>query len=223
MSRLKDYLEKYALLSMERQEKFNRLAGEHSMEVDLDAGAIRITGGLEFPFQVLGTESHNTLTWLWAWAEEQTEIPADLLRSSLEMKAWGEKERIPECTMPSVDLNRADGHVLSMIASEVCHASCYYHDPYEGGALFLLLFNDAIDRQPSLDSAGLIGRLSHLVSLYEFNHLNAVRSYFLHKGLPLTEHATFIVARTEQGEDLRANFDSTGRLLSVNGREFSSR
>jgi drug/metabolite transporter (DMT)-like permease len=56
------------------------------------------------------------------------------------LRAWGEKEGLQEFTLPSVDLDRADGTMLSLIASEVCKASGYYRDPYEGGALFLLLF-----------------------------------------------------------------------------------
>jgi hypothetical protein len=151
MSTLKTYLEKSGLISLEKQERLAGLIGDHTVELDLDAGLVRFSGSFEFPFQVLGTESDNTLTWLWAWAEEQTEVPGDLMRAALEMKEWGAQAGVTECTRPSVDLNEADGHVLSLIASEVCRASCYYHDAYEGGGLFLLLFGQAIDRQPSLN------------------------------------------------------------------------
>lgn len=218
MASLTSYLEEYGLLSLEKQEKLARVVGEHSLELDLDAGLVRFSSGLELSFQILGTESDNTLTWLWAWADEQTEVPADLLRSSLQMKAWGEKEGIPECTMPSVDLNKADGHMLSMIASEICEASCYYQDAYEGGALFLLLFGGAVDRQPSLDADGLARQFSNMISFCEFNHANAFRSYLRRKNLTITEHGTFIVSELDSGEDVRANFDREGRLLTFNGK-----
>jgi hypothetical protein len=218
MSNLVNYLEQYGLLSLEKQEKLAHLLGEYSMELDFESGIIRFTDGLEFPFQVLGTESDNSLTWLWAWAGEQTEVPDDLMRSSLQMRAWGEQEGIPECTRPSVDLNKADGHFFSLIASEVCGASCYYQDAYEGGGLFLLLFGHAIDQQPDFTVAGLTRQFSSLLSLYDFNHRNAFRSYFSMKKLSFTEHASFIVTELESGEDVRANFDSAGKLISINGK-----
>ncbi len=222
MSNLISYFEKYALVSSEKQAKFAEMVRDQTMELDLDAGIIRFSGDLRFPFQVLGTESDNTLTWLWAWAEEQTEAPEDLMRSSLEMRVWGEKEGIAECTQPSVDLNTADGHFFSLIASEVCGASCYYQDAYEGGGLFLLLFGQTIDQQPGFTVAGLTREFSSLISLYDFNHRNAFRSYFSMKKLAFSEHASFIVSELESGEDVRANFDPAGQLVSLNGQQLTA-
>ena len=90
MSALTDYLEQSALISLEKQDKLALLIGEDTYDLDLDAGKIRFDNSLEISFQVLGTESDNTLIWLWAWADEQTEeIPADLLRASREIRDWG--------------------------------------------------------------------------------------------------------------------------------------
>src|SRR5512133_2813846 len=124
MTDLISYFERYALISLEKQARLFDFLGEHFLELDLDAGMARFNSDRAYPYQVLGTESDNSLTWLWAWAEEQTEVPPDLLASALEMRAWGEKEGIAECSAPSVDLDRADGLLLSLIASEVCNASC---------------------------------------------------------------------------------------------------
>ncbi len=218
MSELIAYFEQYALVSREKQEKRDRLIGDHTYELDLDAGVVRFSGAFEFPLQVLGTQSDNTLTWLWAWAEEQTEIPADLVRSSIEMREWGRGNNVPECLAPSVDLNRADGNVLSTIASEVCRASCYYRDSYEGGALFLLLFSREIDRQPSFGADELTRAFASLISMHDFNHRNAFRSYLQLKNLPHSEHASFIAGELESGEDVRANFDASGRVVTLNGK-----
>jgi hypothetical protein len=219
MNNLVSYFERYALLSLEKQLKFAQLTGEYIAEMNLDAGLISFSEGIQFPFQVIGTESDNTLTWLWAWADEQTELPAELIKASLKMRSWGEKQGIPECTTPSVDLNRTNGHVLSMIASEICGADCYYHDAYEGGGVFLLLFGEAISRQPGFTADELSRHISFLLSLCDFNHRNAFLSYFKLRSLPATEHATFIVGELESGEDIRADFDSSGRLISINGMD----
>jgi hypothetical protein len=216
MRTLAFYFEQFALISAEKQEKFARLAEEHFIEKDLDSGIARFSRDLELPFQVLGTESENTLTWLWAWAEEQTELPADLLNSSLQMREWGEREKIRECTAASVDLHSADGRIFSVVASEVCKASCYYRESYEGGALFLLLFGDAVDRQPSLDVAGLTRGFSDLM-IYPFNHRNALVSYLNAKGLVFTSMGDAVACRLDSGEDLHAEFDAGGALQAING------
>ncbi len=219
MKTVTEYLERYALLSLEKQDKLESLIGEHFHELDLDSGKIRFNG-LEFPMQVIGTESDNTLTWLWAWADEQTEIPESLMQSAIQLKVWGEGEGFREFTLPSVDLNRADGHAIAMIASEVCNASCYYRDGYEGGAVFLLLFGKTIDSRPSFDRTRLVRRLSDLFSRYDLNHRNALLSYLTMKRLSPVEERNLISCELGSGERLNAEFDDAGRLTVINGASF---
>ncbi len=221
MNELTHSLEQYALISLEKQEKLSRLLGDHLVELDFDMGLLRFSGEMEFYFHVLGTESDNTLTWLWAWADEQAEAPEELLQSALQMKEWGASRGIEECTLASVDLDKADGHALSLLAAEVCSASCYYRDAYDGGALFLLLFGKEIDRQPSFDAAGLVRRFSQLILLPNLNHRNALLAYLRKKLLPFVEHGAIITAELESGEDIRAEFDPSSRLLFINGKTLS--
>lgn len=216
---LQSYLERYALLSLEKQDKLESLVGEHLYELDLDAGTIRFDE-LQFSVQVIGTESYNTLTWLWAWADEQAEIPANLIQSAIQLRIWGAEAGIPEFTTPSVDLNRADGHAIAMIAVEVCKASCYYRDGYEGGAAFFLVFDKTIDSGPSFDRHRLLVRLADLFSRYDLNHRNTVLSYLTAKGLSPAERQNTVSCELESGERLIAEFDDAGRLVAVNGAAF---
>ncbi len=213
------YLERYALLSLEKQDKLDALIGEHLHELDLDAGAIRFNR-FQFPMQVIGTESDNTLTWLWAWADEQTELPTNLMQSAIQLRTWGAGEGIPEFTMPSVDLNAADGTAISMVASEVTKASCFYRDDYEGGAVFLLLFDSMIDSGPPFDRLRLLRRLAELLSRYDLNHQKTLLFYLTAKKLSLAAEGTTISCELESGERLIAEFDETGRLKMVNGAAF---
>lgn len=216
MSRLIGYFEQYALVSLEKQEKLARAVGDGFAELKLDDGTIRFDNGLDLPFQALGTESENTLTWLWAWADEQSEIPQEFLSTSLLLRDWGTRENIAEFVVPSIDLNRADGQMISLIASEVSGASCFYRDHYEGGSLYLLLTGRAIDRQPPFDRAGLLRRFADLISMYEFNHRNALASYFRSKRLSFEDKNILINGELESGERVIAEFDDAGRLVSSN-------
>ncbi len=217
MNMLTTYIEKYGLLSLEKQDKLAYLISEHMQQIDLDEGKIRFDG-IELPFQVLGTESDNTLTWLWAWADEQTEIPTRLIAASLKLRTWGSVEGISEFTTPSVDINKADGFLISLIASAVCKASCYYRDVYEGGSLFILLYDKMIDDQPPFDLARLSRQFLYLISRCEFNHKSALLNYFAVKGLSPSEGINRVACVLETGELLKAEFNASGKLQTLNDK-----
>ncbi len=217
MSTLIEYFERYALAGREKQEKFLRLVGEHGLELDLDAGTARFTKQHSFPFQVLGTESENTLSWLWAWADEQTEMPESLMRAAREMREWLEKNGLAEYALPSLDLDRADGTMLSLIATEICRAGCFYRDHYEGGALFILLYGSEIAAQAPFDRRELVRNLDDLIDRYEFNHRSALRSYLRASGIAAAETKDALSATLQNGEHLIAEFDASGRLTAING------
>jgi len=214
-------LEQYALISLEKRDKLERLVSEHIYELDLDTRTIRFSNGLEISYQVLGTESDNTLSWLWAWAEEQTEVPMNLLSSAFKLKDWGEREQISEFFSPSVDLTLADGHAIALVSSQICNASSFYRDDYEGGAAFLLLFDNRIDSQPSFDRARLTQQFSELISRMELNHRNTFLSYFLLKGLSPVEKGSLIACELENGEQVIAEFDEAGKVIMLNGEKIS--
>ena len=217
MSSLIDHFEKIALVALEKQDGLFSLLGEYLLDLDIDKGIARFSDAAAFPYQMLGTESENSLTWLWAWADEQPEVPEELLRSVRELKAWGAKEGVSDFAVPSLDLNRADGTMISMIASMICAASGYYRDPYDGGSLFILLYGADSGRPVVYDRAGLIGALSELRSRYDFDHRKALCSYFRMKDLPFTESGDTVNAELAGGERLIALFDHAGQLTALNG------
>ena len=223
MTKLTEYLEQFALIALEKQDKLSLLVGEHTYGLDLDAGKIHFNDNLEMSFQVLGTESDNTLIWLWAWADEQTEeIPVDLLKASRELRDWGSRKGMQEFTLPSIDLHKADGHVLSMISCELCNASCFFQDVYEGGSAYLLLFDKRIDAQPSFDLSRLSRRFLDLLSRHELSHRKALLSYLRIKKLPLEETGPTITCELDSGERLSAEFDIAGRLTLLNGEAITT-
>lgn len=220
MASLQTYFERFALVSLEKQELFFRLLGEHSLDLDLDAGIAGFSSGLKCRFQVLGTESDNTLNWLWGWADEQTEIPASLTGSCRELRSWAEKEQIPEFLSPSLDLDRADGNMMSLVACSLCNATAFYRDHYEGGTLFLLLFCEGMERVRGFDRSGLLKQLRELAQTYDMDIQNVLLSYFREKGLPVVDGPREISGELPSGERLVADLDDQGRICSINGEPF---
>jgi hypothetical protein len=204
---------------MERNARFLDLVGEHFVELDLDAGIAHFTGGRSYAFQVLGTESEHTLTWLWAWAEEQTEMPEVLTKASREMKVWLEQQGLVEYSLPSVDLDRADGMMFSLIGSDVCKADCYYREHYEGGALFILLYGTGLQARPVFTRRELVRTFEDLIDRYDVDHRNSLLSYYRGSGIDATITGRTISATLASGEHLITEFDASGRLVAVNGEK----
>jgi len=213
MSRMIDLFERTALLALEKQDKFGRVVSEHLVDLDLVSGTARFGTDIELPFKVLGTTSDNTLTWLWAWSEAQDQIPENVAVAARELRAWGEREGLPEFIEPEVDLGRGDGQMLSMVAVEAAQASCFYRDPYEGGALYFLISGKEIDAQPSLDAERLAFHLRELSEEYEINPRNALLAYFTAKELSSREEGTAVLCRLGNGEPFKMEFDDQGRLV----------
>jgi hypothetical protein len=213
------HFERCALISLEKNARFLDLAGEHFMELDLDMGTARFTGGQSYAFQVLGTESEHTLSWLWAWAEEQTEMPELLTKASWKMKAWLEQQGLAEYALPSVDLDRADGMMFSIIGTDVCGADCYYREHYEGGALFILLYGTGLYSRPTFTRRELVRTFEDLIDRYDFNHRNALVSYYRQSGIDAKETRETVSATLAGGEHLIAEFEASGRLIAVNGEK----
>jgi hypothetical protein len=222
MGKLTEYLEHFALYSLEKQDKLALLLGNFTHQIDIDARTIKFNESLDISFQVLGTESDNTLIWLWAWADEQPEdIPDELRKASRELRDWGLRKGVQEFTLPSLDLHKTEGHALSMIACELCNASCYFRDVYEGGSVFLLLFDKRIDMQPSFDLLRISHRFLELISRYELNHRKTLLAYFRLKSLPFTDTGHTVAGELDSREQLSAEFDDTGRLVHLNGAPIS--
>ena len=220
MALFQSYFERFALVSLEKQERLFRALGDHSLDLDLDSGLARFSSGLSCSFQVLGTESENTLTWLWGWADEQTEMQETLLASCRELKAWAGREHLSEFTVPSLHMNCADGTKLSLVSSIVCKASAFYRDHYEGGTLFLLLFCRGLEAYPGFNRKELIRRFRELSQTYDGDFCNILLSYFKERGFPVSESNRQISGELGTGERLIADLDEHGNITSLNGEPF---
>jgi len=203
---------------MEKEAKLARIIGEQMHQLDLDAGVIRFGRDLALPFQVLGTESFNTLTWLWAWAEEQTEIPENLIQTSLQLRDWGVHEGIREFTIPSVDIDKADGNAIALVGTQITRANSFFRDSYEGGAVYLLIFDNSIEHEPSFDRASLFSTLTDLLFRYELNQKNVLLSYLQLKTLSPNVKGTLVSCELENGERVNAEFDDADKLKVWNGK-----
>eukprot|EP00971_Amphidinium_carterae_P240223 4769538-Amphidinium_carterae.1 len=98
------------------------------------------TGMDKFNFQILGTESHISATWLWSWANEYGGLPVDLTTMAGRLKRGEVTQRVPaELTEGQMDLKRVQGHQLAMVAVGLLACPGYYRCAQAAGASFLII------------------------------------------------------------------------------------
>lgn len=217
MTTLNDLLEQYGALSFEKQLALGDLIGDRNWQVEMSRGTIMFGNDLEFPIQILGTEAEDAQTWLWAWANYESDIPPALLKCSNAMQHLGTSEQIVELTTPEVSLQKADGHTLSMIASGVCNASAYYRGPYQGGAVFMLIDAPSLALTVPPAPTGIprmITSFMQFISAVPVNHKRAFAAYASARGLAVSTLDGGLSAGVGNSR-LDASFDSLDRLTNM--------
>lgn len=211
-------------LAMDRQSHLLTLLQEVQWTFDMALGVIEFQTANDrwvVPCQVLGTESDAGQSWLWGWANPASGIPGPLLDSARALQRLGTANAIPELTDPSSRLADVDGHLLATIASAT-HTNCcgYYRTPYDGGALYVLLFSDDLAEKTTTPLVRLAAGWSRtLAAVGETitDHPRAIRAYSRALGLD-TRDVTQGLHVTGPGGSAHVLFDSEGRTEVIEVR-----
>jgi hypothetical protein len=194
--------DEHAGLALSKQRDLASRIQDLSWGFDMDAGTMTFTKrgfltigrkSLSSACQILGSESEQTSTWLWAWANHQSGIPPKLLRASESLRALGERFRIPELVTPEIPLGQWDGHRIAMLAAGSRDCAGYYRGPYPGGAIFVLLTDPALATPVDQPLLRFVTQLPELVAQFAVHdHRLAAQGLALGLGLRLDEQDTHL-------------------------------
>ena len=210
--------DKHAAATFDKQSYLNDIVGALDWEFDMDTGLLGFGGTHEWLAQVLGTESEQSGTWLWGWANDASGIPDNLLACANSLRKLGTDSAIPELTEPQVPADELDGHFWSILATGLCRANAYYRGPYDGGAVYLLI-KDANYRH-TLDHplVRLASVFPQAISTYPIsNHKHALKGHAEFLGLSVQPQENATIIADSQGGQLSAEFDGQNRLTSLSG------
>src|SRR5262245_62052220 len=118
--------DRHAVAAFDKQLHLTEVVAGRDWSIDLASGLLSFGDGCRWQVQLLGTESEANSTWLWSWANKDSNIPADLLRSAMFLRGMGDLLRLPELTEAQLPLDELDGHFLGILASGVCQAAGYF-------------------------------------------------------------------------------------------------
>jgi len=207
---------RFVVPAFDRQLRLFNSIGERSWIIDLKTCLLSFGDKYRWRFQLLGTESEATGTWLWALANTESKIPGYLLVASLTLKAYGEQYGIPELTTPQLPLDQMDSHTLALFASGVCEANAYFRCPYDGGALFVLIMDENFPKctdQPLQRIATVFPQA--IASLEILDHRLAFMCYLDSYKLIHEQHGDKIVVKENDEPMLTATFDEQNRLTNL--------
>ena len=215
-----ELLERYAAIACDKQNDLYEVIGDNSWNADMDAGTISFGPELVFPLQVLGTFSHSSQTWLWAWANAQSNLPAPLLTQAEQLRTYGAQHGIELLTASEFDATDKDLHLIGCIASGMFGASGYYLANYGQGTMLVTIKSEQIDQMAKNDFARIPTVFPQVIGVFEMQHRPAFIQYVAQKGYPVTETADTVSAAVDFGT-ITATFDHLGRLANLQGRSGS--
>jgi len=212
-----ELLERYAAIAFDKQNDLYEVIGDNSWNADVPAGTISFGPALVFPMQILGTFSHASETWLWAWANTESGLPPRLLSQAEQLRSYGEQHGIELLTASGFEASDRDLHLIGCIASGMFGASGYYLANYGQGTMVVTIKSELVDGVAKNDFARISSAFPQVISAFEMQHRPAFVHYLTQKGYHITETADTVSAAVGSGA-LTATFDQLGRLANLQGR-----
>ena len=216
MTTFQDLLSQHIASSLLKQQALSDFLGDHNWGVDITAGTVDFGAGRVYPIQIIGTESDINKTWLWGWANDASGIPPQLLTCASTLRKLGEEQQIDVLSQAQFELGEIDGHLLTIVASGVCHADAYYRGPYDGGAVFFLIEQSPLSEQSPASPVTLVNMISSVISQFSVQHRLMVQAFLQQQGYQLTESPAEIVAFNSLGYTITVTFDEMNRISNMN-------
>lgn len=212
---------RFCMASYDRQLYLHAMVGKQSWYFELDRGVLQFTqphqDPLELNVQVIGTESFERRTWLWAWANDASGIPPGLLKTARDLRALGERDAIAELCTAELPLSRsANGERITAVAAGVGRAGASFRCEYPAGALYVIIKDARLKRvvnKPLERIARVVPRFltEHWVSDHRTAYLHYLRFY----RLDVEESGARVTARHRDFPPLTAEFDARRRLVRL--------
>lgn len=211
-----ELLERYGGIVFDKQLEFGDLIEDNNWNINIADAEISFGSNLVFPIQVLGTISHSSQTWLWAWANTKSGLTENVIQQALKLKKYGEDNEIAILKNDTFDFSKEDLHLIGTIASGINNSSAYYICDYGQGAMMVTIKSDKIDTVRKDNHFRILTVFPELISQFEMNHNRALTNYLTDKGYDIAENGAKLTA-TKNGETITAEFDEQSRLTKLNG------
>jgi hypothetical protein len=211
-----ELIERFGGNAFDKQIDLDEVIGDNNWNVDMTKGEISFWTNLVFPIQVLGTFSHSSETWLWAWANTKSGLSESVTKQAQQLKKYGEENGIDLLKNSEFDATKDDLHLIGLIASGMFNSSGYYIADYGQGAMVVTIKSDKVDKIRQDNHHRILTVFPQLISQFQMNHNLALTNYLTYKGYNISENGTQLTA-TKKGNTIIAEFDDKSRLTNLKG------
>jgi hypothetical protein len=211
-----ELLERYVALGFEKQIDFSELIEGRSWDADLTRGTITFGEDMEFPIQIIGSFSYSVNTWLWAWANSQSNLPENLMVDAKKLKAYGVQHKIDQLRTPEYSIKQDDLHRLGLIAVGMFNADGYYFADYGSGIMLMTVTSEEIRKNRKIGHYRIFTTFPQVISNFNLDHKNAFIAYLKAKGYQIEEKENKIIG-TKGSDRCVAILDQSHRITNLEG------
>ncbi|MFC3559573.1 DUF6882 domain-containing protein [Pedobacter jamesrossensis] len=212
----KELIERFGGIAFDKQIDVAEIIGENSWSLDMINCEINFGDNLVIPFQILGSFSRSSQSWLWSWANTQAEMANDSLDHAFKLKKYGEDNNIDFLKNDHFEASNIDLHLIGLTASGMMKSSGYYIADYGKGAMVFTLKSDAIDKIAKNSHERILTVFPQLISDFDVEHKAALKCYLEEKGYKISveEYKMTGVKGTNR---ITAEFDKDNILTKLSG------
>jgi len=167
---------------------------------------------------LLGTEADADNTWLWAWANEESNLPDEILHDCRAIRAAGEDKQLEELTLPSFPSEEVDGHSLALFSSGFIGDCAYYRGPHPGGAVFFLVKDLPRELLENIPSRHALTSIMQMIYTFDVNHRELIESLFREAKYEIFSDSASVVGTAPDGGMIDVTFDEQGRITGMQGK-----
>lgn len=198
----------------EKEYLFDETIGWLPYEIDLKKGRIAI-GAFFFEFQIIGTYSKVSSTWLWGWANEQSGIEPHLLEQANILKQIGENREIEFLIERKTEVDEMFPSKIGVACAGLFNCSTFYLCDYGEGILVITISDKRIPPIDNKNLAKIVECFNSMIYKYTVNHRKAFKHYLLDRVTNFEETGTDKIQAEKDGISLVATFDETDRLVKL--------
>ena len=218
-NKLQELYETHILMGMRKQRHLAQLLGAHTWHYEKAAGTMAFSPGPTYQVQVLGTEAADSETWLWAWANEASQIPAEQLQASQQLRSLGEQLGIEEFTTPELPREKLPAHTLGPVVLGLLGLPAYYRGAMDTTNLLVAIADPKYTAPLELKGTDFIATLSDTISNCEVpNHRFSVAKFLEQLGWSPNWQGDTLEVAASDGVRVICRFDELNRLAKLSSR-----
>lgn len=214
---MEELFPRYAATSIARQLALGDFIAGRPWNINIPAATIAFGDNQEdkFAIQLLGSHATGDDSWLWAWANYQSRLPATIIKDSETLKDRAKELNDLRLSTGSWIMGKFDSHALGIVCRGLLGADAYYRCPNRnGGALIVMIYGLPPSVTAPVTPLRAITVLGQVISNYSVPHRDLALSFFEQQGysVELTDTSITATPAESTAATLIIGFDAHDRM-----------